>query len=308
MSAAAAVIGPATRESPFLREPAAEFEVIPARDTRQLVADTRGVPYRWICSLDVTFQRPYPRAWTTGHARGTGLLIGPRHVLTAAHNLFPDGETRPASVTVTPGRNGQSAPFGSVKSTGWSLPGAALRGKDRIVRDFDFAVVALEREIASVRHATLGNAPLGHWGSQRLGQGTRLEPLSLETIRGRTVAACGYPGDRCGRRPFDPDDKRESCPSKDHATTQWISTGEAQRQPGRDRWLLHTADTAKGQSGSPVWIRFADGRRCLVGVHVDRLWEYGARGDAPPVLKPVRANVAVHLRADVLQLIRSWLG
>ena len=53
-----------------------------------------------------------------------------------------------------------------------------------------------------------------------------------------------------------------------------------------------------------MWIRFTDGTRSLVGVHVDRHLEY----DAGVRRMVLRGNKAVHLDADVMALVRSWLG
>ena len=86
--------GEEVTESPYLEDsvdtldevaygpqPEADSEIIEP-DERRLVNNTLAVPYRWICSLDVTYAK------RNTLSRGTGLLIGPLHVLTAAHNIY----------------------------------------------------------------------------------------------------------------------------------------------------------------------------------------------------------------------------
>jgi V8-like Glu-specific endopeptidase len=288
--------------APWTRE---EQEVIQP-DRRQLVTNTLAIPYRWICSLDVTFDRPYPKGWRDGLGRGSGLLIGPRHVLTAAHGIYPDGATRPASIKVAPARNGRRLPFGSVPAVAWTVSSRAF-AKYGIDPNHDYGIVVLDRDIAGQSHAALGNQPLGFWGSERLGAGTALRALSRDWLEGKHMVVCGYPGDRCGTQPHDLDDPRARCDKADHATTQWIDNGIASVPADRPRLFHHTADTAKGQSGAPVWIKFTDGRRFLIGVHVmpNVVTSVDAKGKQRR--EPITANVAVHLSDEVLRLVRDWL-
>src|SRR5690606_487121 len=60
-----------------------EPEVI-GTDDRVQVKTTTEVPFRWICSLDLFFDDPDDSTKTLKFS-GSGTLIGPRHVLTAAH-------------------------------------------------------------------------------------------------------------------------------------------------------------------------------------------------------------------------------
>lgn len=290
--------------------PMVEQEVIPP-DERQLVRDTLAVPFRWVCSLDLTFDKPYPKGWRSGFGRGTGLLIGPRQVLTAAHNIYPDGSTSPASVHAAPARNGRVDPLGRVEAVAYSVP-ARTFGRHGIDRQNDFGVVTLERDIASQRHRALGDRPLGHWGwgSASLGHGTVVQALGRNFLRGKQVVVCGYPGDRCGTEPLqlppacEPDWEQPDCPERDHATTQWIHNGTLSWRYDRDPLFLHTADTARGQSGSPVWLKTVKDRRYLVGIHVVP----ECRSDAEGKRLPFRGNLAVHVDDRVLAMIRSWMG
>jgi hypothetical protein len=188
----------------------------------------------------------------------------------------------------------------------WTVSSRAF-GRFGIDRNHDYGVVVLERDVASPRYATLGNKPLGHWGSTSLGQGTELRAIARDWLTGKHVVVCGYPGDRCGTQPFDLDDPRARCSKDDQATTQWIGHGPASAPRQSPRLLHHTADTAKGQSGSPVWIKFTDGRRFLIGVHVAPYVVTVVDAAGTARTQPVQANVAVHLSDEALRLIRDWL-
>lgn len=279
-------------QSPFVEERPAEreFEVIPPVDSRQLVENTLVVPHRWVCSLDIMFENARPKDWKSGDfGRGSGLLVGPRLVLTAAHNLYPDGGTSPSSVYVAPARNGRRDPLGRVRAVAY---------RREILGTFEVAVVLLERGFENRRHAALGNRALGHWGSERLGHGTRLETLPLGALANRAVTVCGYPGDRCGTERLDLSAGRPRCPKEDWATTQWTANGTVARAPGRTDVIRHSADTARGDSGSPVWTELPDGRRCLMGVH-----------QGFPVVDETgtpTANTATYLTAGMLRLIGTW--
>ena len=55
-------------------------------DDRQLVHDTREVPFRWVCSVRSCGTFPASTKKKPAVFRGSGSLIGPRHVLTSAHS------------------------------------------------------------------------------------------------------------------------------------------------------------------------------------------------------------------------------
>jgi glutamyl endopeptidase len=81
-------------------------------DNRTRVMDTRVYPYSTQCQLIIK--------WRTGKiSGGSGTLIAPNYVLTAGHAVFNEARGGYAeSIVVTPGRNGNAAPFGQITVAG----------------------------------------------------------------------------------------------------------------------------------------------------------------------------------------------
>lgn len=283
--------------SPFATESfaspqtSADYEVIPP-DERVRIRDTSSVPFRWVCSLDVT------RGSTL--SRGSGLLIGPRHVLTAAHNIYDTRGAGPDSVYVAPARNGADHPFGRIKAVAYTTSSRYLTQPTAGSR-FDFALVTLESDASAIRSRAIGGARLGHWSSPTDGLQTNLQPLDSGFLSGRPVTVCGFPGDKCDGEACDPTRgwKREQ-----QANTMWSHFGSASFTAGLPGIVLYTADTSPGQSGSPVWMRFTTGRRSLVGVHVST----NRVVNADTGQTTVTANRGVLLDRDTLSLVREWMG
>jgi V8-like Glu-specific endopeptidase len=282
--------------SPFATESfappqaSADYEVIPP-DERVRIRDTSSVPFRWVCSLDVT------RGDTL--SRGSGLLIGPRHVLTAAHNIYDTSGAGPDSVYVAPARNGAELPFGRIKAVAYTTSSRYLSQPVAGSR-FDFAMVTLESDASVLRSRAVGGGRLGHWSSPTDGLQTDLQSLNSGFVSGRPVTVCGFPGDKCDGEACDPARgwKREQ-----QANTMWSHFGSASFTAGLPGIVLYTADTSPGQSGSPVWMRFSTGRRSLVAVHVST----NRVVNADTGRATITANRGVLLDRDVLSLIRSWM-
>ena len=293
-------------ESPFPIEPEAEGfddlsheflvdrEII-AADTRSLVRNTLAVPYRWICSLDIYFRDPDER-YARKLRHGTGTLISPRHVLTAAHVLQPKGGRVPAAeVIVAPARNGRDNPFGTMRAAKWRASRWWQRSGWK--RDYDYALITLKKRISFRKNPALGERPLAFWGSQRMGAGTYLKRLNPKKLNGRTVYIAGYPGDKCGTRPL----AGRLCPTGLEASTLWRGRGRLMDVELKERLMRHTVDTFKGQSGAPVWIRYKH-RRYMVGIHVAPATYESREDEVLPT-----SNYAVRITRSLLRQIYAWM-
>jgi V8-like Glu-specific endopeptidase len=250
---------------------ALEYEVL-GRDTRVLVSDTRQPPFRYICHL---FNRPSAGGgWT-----GTGTLIAPRTVLTAAHNLFG---AIPADIVVTPALSGRSAPFGTTRGRAASYWHSPFDPADE-ASPRDVALLHLAAPIGtrsgfwSIRHSAGRTDPVGRSIDGRLPQPTGVLAVNIS----------GYPGDKCGTAA-----RPQPC-----GTTQW-RTYNATVTAG-DQLLHYVNDTKPGHSGSPVWVRRdpSMGGRVLVAVHVARA-ERDRRGR-------VTSNIAARITPRMLEWIRK---
>jgi V8-like Glu-specific endopeptidase len=275
-------------------------------DGRLPVADSLRVPFRWICALDVCF------AGDRRRHRGSGVLIGPRQVLTAAHVLYrtTDG-AGPSSVDVAPARSGRTDPVGRIKAVAYSVPGkffsppprVSARSKVWAGSRFDLALVTLGSDAATLVPAgSTDRQVLSHWGHQTGGAGTVFRGLERTLVGGKRVTTSGYPTDRCGAAKKEP---AKLCPDRrDWSTVQFWHPGTVLDTTTLPGLLLHDADTFEGQSGSPVWMTLRDGRRLMVGIHL------GARilkNKTTGARLPVRANKAVHLSPEVVTWVRSLM-
>jgi V8-like Glu-specific endopeptidase len=183
-----------------------EREII-GRDDRTKVADTTVAPFEWICHL--ALRLPNENARTVG----TGALIGPRHVLTAAHLLAVLSKGRANwTIGVTPGRHGKKKPFGEGTVSRWRIN---PRWADTRVAADDYALLTLKKPFAAI----------GSWSP--------LTATSDADVDGRAVLVAGYPTDK-----------------KDE---QWCSLGTAKIDAKDPRRLRHDADTKGGTSGAPIW-------------------------------------------------------
>ncbi|MCC6862829.1 MAG: trypsin-like peptidase domain-containing protein [Bryobacterales bacterium] len=277
----------------------AEEEIIGA-DDRIIVADTKKAPYRWVCCLDLYFPDPDNKKALL-FFRGSGTLIGEKHVLTCGHNLINNidgskGTTKKLAVkkiVVTPGRWGagasakDKAPFGDSKAASFRTTD---EWKDRLDRQYDFAVIKLQK--------ALGKGSLGYWGSPSSGQKTRIEVVAPADMKGKTVNLSGYPGDKCKHLPAVGSASQaalQACSEADWASTQWRASGKVldPSPAGASKLIYYDPDTFGGHSGSPVWFYYpSSGIRNLIAIHT------GSIGGS---------NRGVRITKDVLDKVKKWM-
>jgi monoamine oxidase/V8-like Glu-specific endopeptidase len=258
---------------------ASEREII-GRDARRGVSDSFAIPFRFVCHLEINYQK------TRTTMGATGVLVGPRHVLTAAHNLHTENGLTVRKIAVSPARNGAANSIGAIAAARWAVHPNWDKSK-RTNRNFDYALVTLDSDVGTDTFQETGYKPLGYWGDPSNGGGTVLVALAPANVDGRTAYLAGYPG-KAGNN-----------------EKMLQGSGRAfGYQPGRpinaaDLLLQHDIDTSSGQSGAPVWIQEGNGGFCLVGLHVSP----GRRAAD----KSYTSNFAVRLNSTVITQIKAWM-
>jgi V8-like Glu-specific endopeptidase len=312
-----------------------EEEIVGRRDSRRPVRNTLDVPNRWICAIDLEFEI----SGLGQYQRATGTLIGDRYVLTVAHALCYQVNGRclkPRKMDVAPARDrtsGKNAPFGSSPAVEaffadeWFAPNAPAT--EKFDRNFDFGLIKLRDAMAGKKHAKLKGNPLGHWGSQKFGEGTVIEIVNPQDLKNKRVSLAGYPEDKCEFLPLSKDANGkplqynyqpksvQACLAKElpasvfglAASAQFTDSGkflqpEVEAQKGSANTLLHNIDTYGGMSGSPMWIQ--DGRiRKLVAIHTGSTPVEKMRKIGGP--KEMWVSRAVKINSTVQRYLAEWM-
>lgn len=298
----------------------AEPSGILGADDRRTVPFPAAVPWRWICRIEID-----------GMWAGTGLLIGPRHVLTAGHIVHADrndlsGFRRYATartLVVSPAFDGhllrrnrqfnRHAPFGKwpVDMSNVFLPSCYIVANKNGVTtstndDCDLAVLTLKTAIGTKRFTATKTIrdgirttdristfdPLGYWGIDRRHTIEMYQPGPQDSFSAETG---GYPGSSHGIMQY--------VSSRIDNTALNSNVFDPKWKNAIDLYLnrfVHRSDTTPGQSGSPVWRPGVPGVRSLIGV-VTQATSNRANGASVQ-----NYNVGVALSGTNLQAIAAW--
>lgn len=276
-------------------------EVI-GEDTRQKVANSVAVPFRWICRVVAT--------QTNGDSSvGTGVLIGLRHVLTCAHVIYPVNDSgRPRyqtrSIDIVPAQNGGEEPLGGFRSNGWTVHRHWLAGQE-VNCTFDYGLIRLKDDISAKVFRALDNRPLGFWGSPTEGYGTRFARLDPATLANQMVTLAGYPyrkglNELAARVMKQGSGRITGSALLTRCTEQRFAGRFSPRVGLNSRVFLHDADTSPAQSGCPVWIRSRQGGLDLVGLHQGQL------KSSTPVNGATTLNLALRVTGELLRQVNHW--
>jgi V8-like Glu-specific endopeptidase len=259
-----------------------QFEITGGVDDRKRIGNTRDVPFRWICMLDLHNKNG-------DLFGGTGVLVSPRHVLTAGHNL--DGCIK---VEVTPGISGSFRPFGTYVSTTFKVHEKWKRSRDD---SFDIGIIRLPKRIGNRLFRSIGGKKLGYWGSSSYSDEARLLPFIQNQQLNKKANLAGYPFDKGFNQ-------------------LWWDIGKIvitkpRKVPGQ---IYYTMDTCGANSGSPVWLKSrSTGIRFLIAIHSGPCIKDGIECEDNPALHcpdtktGASSNGGVFLSSEMIRTVRQWI-
>lgn len=212
-------------------------------------------PFRHLAALRIRWP-------TGGFARGTGWFIGPRTVVTAAHNLYDATRGgRAQQIEVIRAVEEDFRPYGVVVSQRFFYPQSWPAHADD---NDDYGAVAL---------GTDAFAEAGNFG---------VAVLADAELTDRLATICGYP--HPSPRPLYDGWKLYA-----HACSCTKTT------PTR---LQYKIDTSKGQSGSPIWIVHPTRGRVVIGIHTDGEPQGGAGNSGTRITQSVYADIQSWMQAS----------
>jgi V8-like Glu-specific endopeptidase len=182
-------------------------KIIPGKDGRVRISNTKDLLFCIHAHLTMVFPG--------GEYGGSGVIVGPHHVLTCGHNVY-GGDPKKSwatSISVYPALNGKSAPFGEVSVVKVYTFADWTNKEDT---NFDLALLVLNRSIGKYTG----------WG------GVMSTPDS--TLTSQRVHITGYPGDK-------------------NFNEMW--TMEHIMKSLLIERFEYEIDTYKGQSGSAIWFK-----------------------------------------------------
>ncbi|SEA63305.1 trypsin-like peptidase domain-containing protein [Rubrimonas cliftonensis] len=244
------------------------------------VSDSAAPPFLAVVDIVTTFGNGVS-------ARGSGAVIGPNDVLTAAHVVWDGIDGAAVNIAVTPGRNGAAAPVGVFQAESWryyevDADGDGLISTSETQRDY---------AVLTVNAPTPIGAATGWFG---------LAANAMAPNGRRSITYAGYPE---GLQ--DP-----ATPGRDmlQVTTDVIYDGFVLEHGFEDRSDFELA----GGSGGPFWVDGASGSQ-IIGVlstgatatfidgdaFDDIAGWVAENGDGPPVAPPPVAPPPVAPTPDI---------
>ncbi|MEM7106085.1 MAG: serine protease [Bacteroidota bacterium] len=209
-----------------LNESGQVIEIVHGKDDRIKIGNTRRFPWSAIVQLSIQSKRG-PRYV------GTGWFIGPRTIITAGHCVYMHKAGGWAkSITVTPGRNGNSSPFGSCTATQFFTVRGWINKRSR---PYDYGAIILGKNCKFK----------GNPGVFKIGK------PKTQHLKNYFLNISGYHADRPR--------------SGKNGRNQWWHGKKAVRIT--NSLIYHRMDTGGGASGSPYWWKFKNGGRKVVGIH-----------------------------------------
>ncbi|OJX14198.1 MAG: hypothetical protein BGO77_00460 [Caedibacter sp. 37-49] len=195
-------------------------------DGRKRVNNTDTWPYSIHGHLILTFDNGESYI-------GSGVLIGPHHVLTAGHNIYSHkpGEGWASNVIFVPAQNEELKPFGQAQGTILLSLNKWVLNKDK---SYDMGMIILDQ---SIGYRT-------GWSG--------IISISNNIIQNQKIHVTGYPGDK-GQSHF-------------KGTQMW--TMDHTVKSHTDEEISYDIDTYPGQSGSAVWTELKDIRgQPVIAIH-----------------------------------------
>ncbi|WP_041801992.1 trypsin-like serine peptidase [Rhodopseudomonas palustris] len=259
---------PPLSPSPQARAFAAKPENVMGVDNRAMVPDTSTTPWRCICHLEVEYE-----SGPVGF--GTGFIIGPKAVLTAAHVIYNNtgGNNRRArNIRVIPGRNGTTAPYGYFVTSldRCIIPEQWRQASDTIgdtAAAADYAVIQFPEQ--SECDGLTSADRLGYFGLKCFA-----DEDSENKAQMLFVNNAGYPYE--ADKPYG---------------TLWYNAGRIRKMG--PSFVEYMVDTEGGQSGSPVY--FYDDQtkqRYVIAVHTT--------GDF--------VNRGLRITPEIFTNLKQWTG
>lgn len=235
--------------------------------------DSLKIPLRWICRLRLRGMIPRENETTKRDNLGTGVLIGPRHVLTAAHLLEPfytASANQITSIDVMPAYGNGTDRLGTYSMKNPKNLRVAASWRDASKREADplalpqdksagndFGMIILnDDKISTDKHKSLDGRALGYWGHPTRGNGTVFSPLPAKFLiePSKPMHTAGYPTNE------------GKVWSGSGSIFNLLGPKDAPRPAFNHLILKSLGEKAKGISGGPLWIK-VNNTRFLTGLN-----------------------------------------